>query len=297
MDVGKYFFGSYSMENWVNPHNHSYIAGKMLVKMAIAKINQPKETFVAFEQREENKPRAINADIKDPQFYTSSSLVFTVPSRHEIMKMVYNIRFWNSKTKVKMFFPGTEMLGKHYVINSLQNNVTRYYTICNAMHTKVYPQYLSVFDSILEGIKSDLSYKSFDEMDEAYDDYLELVIKLYPQSKKGITKQLFNERDTDQFFISGPLSRGYHLNKDNMTGTTVIFLGGTGVLPYMDLFAYITRKTISQHDKSHEMFPGEPFEDELNDANFVIYGYYPRADAAVGIEFLDKASKIHEKFN
>lgn len=42
MDVGKYFFGSYTMENWVKPVRHSYIAGKGMMKLVIAKLVQPK---------------------------------------------------------------------------------------------------------------------------------------------------------------------------------------------------------------------------------------------------------------
>jgi len=164
------------------------------------------------------------------------------------------------------------------------------------MHTKVYPQYLSCFNSILEGSEIDYVYPTFADINEAFDDYLELVIKFYPQSKKGITKQLLNDRETDQFFISGPLSRGYDLSKDNMAGTNIIFLGGTGVLPFMDVFAYVTRKTIATNDKYHEVFPEEIFSDELEEANFVIYGYYPRESDAVAVEFLNKASQIHAKF-
>jgi len=123
MDLGKFFFGSYSMENWVNPHTHSNIAGKALVKMAIAKIKQPKETFIAFEKVDNTSNADLNGPITGGALTSSSSLVFTVPSKVEIMKMVYNVKFGNNMTKVKMFFPGTDMLGKHYVINSLQNQV------------------------------------------------------------------------------------------------------------------------------------------------------------------------------
>ena len=159
MDVGKFFFGSDSMENNVKPFRHSYIAGKVMMKLVVARLVQPKENAIAF--------KSVKGDINDesmnregvkgdyegkdptPSIY-ESSMVFGVVSQVEHIKMVYHVGFGNSKTLVKMFFPGTEMLGRHYIINSMQNEICRYYTICNVMHTRVFPQYLSCFDSVLE---------------------------------------------------------------------------------------------------------------------------------------------------
>ena len=123
------------------------------------------------------------------------------------------------------------------------------------------------------------------------------MLKYYEQSKNGITKQLLNNNKDDRFFISGPLSRGFDLTKDNMKGTTLIFVGGTGVLPFMDVFAYMARRIINKNNPSFEVFPGEKFEDELEEANFVVYGYYPREADACAIEFCKKASEIHEKYS
>lgn len=291
MDVGKYFFGSYSMENWVNPHTHTYIAGMAMLKMVVAKLVQPEANFKAF------APKLADSrdDLPSKSVLYESSMVFTVPSKVELIPMVYSVRFGNRKTQVKMFFEGTKMLGRHYVINSLQNQVCRYYTICNAMHTKVHRQYLSAFNAILDGGSVERDYKSIQDINNAWDDYLELVLKLYPQSKKGITKQLLQDRETDQFFISGPLSRGYDLSSENMAGQNVLFVGGTGVLPFIDLFAYLVRKVIAEKDNSHSVFPGEQFDKELDEAKFVVYGYYPREKDAVAIEFCTKISAVFEK--
>ena len=58
MDVGKYFFGSYTMENKIKPVRHSYIAGKILMKLVVARLVQPKENGVAFKPAKES----INED-------------------------------------------------------------------------------------------------------------------------------------------------------------------------------------------------------------------------------------------
>ena len=122
-------------------------------------------------------------------------------------------------------------------------------------------------------------------------------MKFYAQSKNGITKQLLNDNKDDRFFISGPLGRGHDLTENNVKGTTLIFVGGTGVLPFMDVFAYMARKIIQKNDPSKEVFPGEHFEDELEEASFVVYGYFPRAADACAIDFCNKTSEIYEKYN
>jgi len=306
MDVGKYFFGSYSMENWVKPVRHSYIAGKVMMKLVIAKLVQPKENGAAVkavekgEEGENENNELFQRELahKDPTpgIY-ESSMAFGVTSQVEHIPMVYHVGFGNTKTLVKMFFPGTEMLGRRYLINSMQNEICRYYTVCNAMHTKVLPQYISCFDSIIDGTQAEREYPAFEDICDAWDNKLELVLKYYKQSKNGITKQLLDENKDDRYFISGPLSRGYDLTAENMKGTTLIFVGGTGVLPFIDVFAYVTRRIIHKNDSSKDVFPGEQFEDGLEEANFVVYGYYPREADACGIEFCNKASEVFVKFN
>ena len=129
MDLGKYFFGSYTMENAISPVRHSFIAGKVLMRLIIARLVQPKENSLVFrkaEITEENEiasgnqnesQSAMNMKGEDhtPPMY-ESSMVFHVTSEVEHLKMVYHVGFGNQKTEVKMFFPGTEMLGRHYII-------------------------------------------------------------------------------------------------------------------------------------------------------------------------------------
>ena len=303
MDVGKYFFGSYTMENMVKPVRHSYIAGKILMKLVVARLIQPEGSTRGFKSikvsiNEDEVVRGKDNFVENdptPGIY-ESSMVFGVVAKVEHIKNVYHVGFGNSKTQMKMFFPGTEMLGRHYIVNSMQNQVCRYYTICNSMHTKVFPQYISCFDSVLEGKEISREFESFRDICDAWDDKLELVMKFYRQSKNGITKQLLSDNKEDRFFISGPLSRGYDLTKSNMKGTTLIFVGGTGVLPFMDVFAYMARRIIHKNDPSKEVFPGEKFEDELEEANFVVYGFFPRAADACAFDFCKKTSEIHEKY-
>lgn len=281
------------MENRVNPYTHSFIAGKILKKLICAKLAHTPNSTKLFLSKDET---SIHEGVPEnqPALY-GSDLVFNVVSKKEIVKGVYRVKFSNEKTKVKIFNPGLEMLGRHYLVSSLQNKVLRYYTICNCLNSSVYDKYIHIFDCIIKSEdnkrgfsqEKDTSIKS--EIDKIevpeYADNLELVIKFYPQSKRGITKQLLDATKDDQFFITGPVSKGFDLNEKSIVGTTLIFVGGTGVIPYVDLFAYLARRLIKEKMGQNTPFPEEQYENYMQGAKFIVYAYYPRPSEAVSLEF------------
>lgn len=128
-DIGKFFYGAYSMENQVKAHTHSYIAGKILKKLICAKLAHTPNSKKLFLSRDESNIRE-GVHEKQHAIY-GSDLVFSVIDKKELLKGVYRVKFANDRTRVKIFNPGLEMLGRHYLISSLQNKVLRYYTICN----------------------------------------------------------------------------------------------------------------------------------------------------------------------
>jgi len=91
-----------------------------------------------------------------------------------------------------------------------------------------------------------------------YEDNLQLIVKYYPYSKQGISKQLFNFGENDEYFIKGSVGKGLDLGPTS-SGNHVFFCGGTGVLPFLDTFAYVLRKKLAQFDKAHMMFEDEQF--------------------------------------
>lgn len=284
-DLGKYFYGSYSMENRVKPHTHSMIAAKILVKMVCAKIIEPKEKGKLFSEDLEGSSGNTNAVENKPQALSGPSSIFYVKEKDLMSPDIYKVKFGNGKTKVRLFNPGIEMLGRHYLITSLQNQCCRYYTICNCLHSKVYPQYMNVMKSILSDEPLERNYKGITQISEAWDDYLESVIKFYKQTKTGISKQLDDAKESDQFYITGPLGGGLDLSAENITGTNVMFMGGTGILQFLDTLAYLLRKLITEKEPEKAVFPGEEFDDYFSNVKFVVYAYYPTSKASVALEF------------
>ena len=183
-------------------------------------------------------------------------------------------------------------MGKHYIVISELNQVARYYTIWQSFHSEIYEYYLKSFDNILQGNIEDRCIDEFEDISNETSDSIELLMKFYKQSKNGITKQISQAAIEDRFIISGVFGKGLNLEKHNIVGTNLIIVGGTGILPFIDLFAYLARQLISKHLISSQVFQGEVFEDYMDDAKFIIYAYYPDRENSIGLEFTEKISQL-----
>lgn len=110
-------------------------------------------------------------------------------------------------------------------------------------------------------------------------------MKFYPQSKDGITPQIKAAGPEDEFVLTGPIGKGFNSNEVELKGRHVIIVGGTGVLPFVDLFAYLARKLLAEQPEHSQVFPGEMFDDSLDDCGFNVYAFYPDIKSAVAFDF------------
>jgi ferredoxin-NADP reductase len=60
--------------------------------------------------------------------------------------------------------------------------------------------------------------------------------------------------DTDEYHISDPIGLGLELVDG---GNYLVFCGGTGILPFMDLFAYLLRRAVYTIRPEKALFPDE----------------------------------------
>lgn len=227
--------------------------------------------------------------------FQSDDLTFTVRNKVELTGNVSRITFHSFDATIKKIYPGLDLAGKGYSLTSLQNHVNRYYTICNCMGSLMYDEYKNAFAAAIYGAEFIRTYKSFEEFSKKSDDCLEFVIKFYEQTQTGISRQAHYPISGDQYFIHGPVGRGLEIDKHNSGGVNIIFVGGTGILPFMDLFAYIGRRILSKHTPRCAIFPDELFTDLANDAQFVVYSYFPTREDCIGIELLEAIEKLHKK--
>jgi len=307
-EIGKYFYGAYSLDNNIKVHKHSYIAGKILTKLAVGRLIQPNEVKKSVVDKGAPVPKANSLQ--------GSSLQYSVVSRHELVPNVYRIKFKSDDYKFKVVVPGTSTFGRHYIMNSSLGEVSRYYTICNCMNSEIYKMYTDAFETIMgqgeswaqnrgdnsseramdsSGRVLDKVASNFDK-DSGVSDFLELVIKVYPRSKNGLSKQLLNVQVGQKFTINGPMGKGLDLSPRNIQGNNVIFLGGTGSLPFVDLFAYLARMLINEKSPQNNLFSQEDYEEHFKHASFTVYGYYPTRGEAIAGEFISKVAELYSHF-
>ena len=130
-DLGKYFYGSYTMENWVKPVTHSRIAGKILFKLIIGKIKHNPNTYKVFS----------SIASQNEQIQPGTTFMFKVKEKVEITKDIWRVVFENKKLSIKKFYKGLDLIGRGYIISSPKNQVSRYYTTWNCMGSKIYEEY------------------------------------------------------------------------------------------------------------------------------------------------------------
>lgn len=94
-----------------------------------------------------------------------------------------------------------------------------------------------------------------------------------------------------------PVGKGLEIKANQLQGSYVIFVGGTGILPYMDFFAYIGRQFIAKNSKESAVFANEDFNVDTSDMTVTIYAYHTDAANAVGYEFMSNLQKVYKKFN
>jgi NAD(P)H-flavin reductase len=68
-----------------------------------------------------------------------------------------------------------------------------------------------------------------------------LIIKKYPFP--GALSSVLHDSPHKNYVIKGPYGMGLGLNPES-EGLHIAFVGGTGILPFLDLFDYLLKKAI-----------------------------------------------------
>lgn len=108
-------------------------------------------------------------------------------------------------------------------MTSLKNHVTRYYTICNSMGSLIYDEYLKVFDSALVEMEYERKFNTISDFNQEERNTLEIVMKHYPMSTRGISTQVISAYDHHEFYLQGPLGAGFDYSGRNFKGTNLVF--------------------------------------------------------------------------
>ena len=126
------------------------------------------------------------------------------------------------------------------MVKSDNSDKKRHYTISNCMRPKVYRDYIKVMKAFLHGDygKAQLAHES---VSEDQTDEVCITLKDY-DVKTGVATRIARQSLSEtKFTIMGPLGKGLNVKS---SGVHIAFSGGTGVLVYIDLVAYLIRENL-----------------------------------------------------
>lgn len=106
-----------------------------------------------------------------------------------------------------------------------------------------------------------------------------------------MSKRLYEFNEGAQYFIRGPVGKGLMITP-SLKGNLVFFCGGTGVLPFLDTFAYVLRGAVQKYAPELNMLKDETFEELKEGVSISIFAYFQKWDDAIGIEILEALKKI-----
>lgn len=121
-DMGKYFVGSYSMEDSCKPYTHSSIAGKILKKLVCAELEEPRSPVI-IEDRSLDKSYDYIHGLHTLNLIDKPTNVFYVKSKTELIPNVFRFQLVSKSGKVLSFYPDLELSGRSYIVRSFKNNV------------------------------------------------------------------------------------------------------------------------------------------------------------------------------
>ena len=86
-DLGKYFYGSYTMEDWIKPVTHSKVAGKILFKLIFGKLKHNPNIYKVF------TPITVQHALKPK----GSTFMFTVKEKWMLTNDIWRVVFLKIK--------------------------------------------------------------------------------------------------------------------------------------------------------------------------------------------------------
>jgi hypothetical protein len=108
-----------------------------------------------------------------------------------------------------------------------------------------YENYMAWNDALTNNTKWDHIQQKDIQKTQGY----EFAIKKY-NFNGALSKRIFECDFNEKFEVCGPLGKGLGLRKES-SGQFVAFTGGTGLLVFLDLVAYLFRKAV--HEKNPDM--------------------------------------------
>ena len=175
--------------------------------------------------------------------------------------------FYNPNVSVTNYMKGVKWIGRHFSISSTDKHDTMRIYSAVLCFTKINIDFRK---NLIEYYKAIVNNQRFQKellkVEEKYSLTLPFIIKNYSENSNSFSN--FIQNSSNKIFeLKGPFGLGLEIN-EKTTGNIVIICGGTGILPFVDFFDYLLKKSI--YSVLNKVFgkdaaeKGNPFNEDYN---------------------------------
>lgn len=130
---------------------------------------------------------------------------------------------------------------------------------------------------------------------------ISFAIKPYRLRPKALSLKLVSISESSDIALKGTFGTGLNLSND-YNGRTLILTIGTGILPFMDLFDFLLKKSIYQVLKKENLSqlctsvkPEQEYGEILKNASFEFYGSFNHSNDFLGADWIAKLEQISKR--
>ncbi|EAS06748.2 DOMON domain protein (macronuclear) [Tetrahymena thermophila SB210] len=291
-EIGRYMIGAFPLEGYnFKPHNHSFAAIKLLKENKIGSLKYEESNMLQV-VNQENEPQKPAQKLK-VQFYN----LFKMVKRIQLCENIYKFDFQANDLQVKNILHGVDWIGRHYMIKTQDSSKSRLYTQLNCMTE----ENINFRQQLINYTQNYIEKKNTDNIEirnvSQFSQSLPFIIKKYNFSG-ALSKKIHEKNTSIDYQIYGPLGNGLGFSELTKNQEICILCGGTGILPFLDLFDFLLKKQIQQTvpDRAKELDPFNiSYDQYFQDCKFTVYAAFYQIDDFIGREwivYLNQLSKL-----
>ncbi|CAD8078937.1 unnamed protein product [Paramecium sonneborni] len=264
-EISRYFYGAFALESTtMEPYTHSQFAYQTLQKRYIGTLQN------------------VNTNNSNPSSY------WDLIEKVDLSSNIALFQFANSNFSINLR-QNIQDLGQHFSITLQEiGGKVRLYTKVLCMSTP-YSNFRNQIINYIENKSNQLPALQFDKINT-----LPLIIKKY-NFPNALSAQIFQHQGN--FWIQGPFGRGLELQSNSKC---VAFVGGTGLLPFLDLLDHLLIKSIylTNKEKQSQIQSFFPQFDQLDESfEFTLLASFQNEDEFIGKEWIRKLYSISKTNN
>lgn len=240
-EIDRFVYGGYALDKALFPmesHLHSPFAFLMMEKNVIGELSNLPHSYVCYA---ESKDRTL-----------LNGVGFSIRSHQVVAPNIMQIELVNQQFVVQNNQSGISWIGRYYQVttnqaNSKLNGKKRLYTsvLCMTKANQEYRERLVKIVNQIDVLSVQLDKTTFG-ISNAYSEGLPLILKKYNNPKEQSFSGFVHENAKDSsivYQVSGPLGQGIQLTGAD-SGNIVLFAGGTGLFPFLDLLDFMLKKAL-----------------------------------------------------